>query len=141
MMKLLENKENAKPLLTCNNAKLVTFVQQTTSRTERNLGAIDAVFYGVNLKRTVLADELKALIADYDAPSELDFFDGLNHPLSQVIDWAEDSEIAVTIMALGDLLGIWTLHTPKSYLGRNDIPESTEAQMVDQGFFYVKVDS
>jgi len=80
----------------------------------------DLVFFKV-ANNGGIADELRQLVASVNdgAFCSVDVFDGKEHGYMELGGWIGDQGLAMMLMGLGAVLGIWVLLTPKT-LGLSD---------------------
>ena len=95
----------------------------------------DVVFFKVRLVGEPSKEELKSLISGHagDYP-EVNILDGKEHNYLEVGAWIGDQGMALTLMGMGDLLGLWRLFTPRS-LG---LPEELVSQMAGVGMVTIQ---
>lgn len=97
----------------------------------------DMIFFKVSAKDGPSADELKRLIQEHVGEfCQCDLFDGKEHSYLQVGGFVGDQGLALQLMGLGTVLGMWTLLTPRSILGK-DIPDDMANGMAGAGFVSV----
>lgn len=100
---------------------------------------VDMIFFKVsNGVNTAKAADLKALIIKNKrgAFCDLDMFDGAEHGYMEVGGWIGDQGLALTLMGLGTLLGLWKLHTPRTVLG-DHLDRATVMQMAGAGLITI----
>lgn len=102
----------------------------------------DVVFFEVSAHDGADAHILRELVrankqGDY---GDVDVLDGKEHNYLELGGWIGDQGLALTLMGLGAVLGIWKLWTPKALLGK-DAPEDLVKQMAGQGFVSVQMQS
>ena len=90
----------------------------------------DMVFFEVS-QHDADASELRGLIeaARHGEFADLDPLDGQEHSYLEVGAWLGDQGLALTLMGLGELLGLWRVMTPKSM----GFPEDYAMQMASAG--------
>lgn len=95
----------------------------------------DLVFFQV-ANRGGNADELRALVeAVKDGEfCSVDVFDGNDHGYMELGAWIGDQGLAMMLMGLGSVLGIWKLITPKM-LG---VPEAMAMQLAQGGMVLIQ---
>lgn len=125
--------------------KLITYINEHTMRGACTCGrcfdapanpekhqpsghTADLVFFKVSANPNAKAEELRALVAahvgDY---GPCDLFDGKEHSYLEVGGFVGDQGLALMLMGLGSILGLWRLLTPYTVLG-----ESCPAEMAMQ---------
>ena len=78
----------------------------------------DVFFFDVSATNSPTADELKSLIAAQKGSfCDVNFFDGNEHGYMEIGGWIGDQQLALLLMGLGSLLGLWTIMQPCSVLG------------------------
>lgn len=85
----------------------------------------DLIFFKVSLKgnpsdvdKESMKSEMIKLIKEHEGEfCEVDVFDGKEHNYLELGGWIGDQGLALTMMGVGELLGLWKLLTPKSMLG------------------------
>lgn len=99
----------------------------------------DLVFFSVSARDGADAEKLKKLISDNKQGShcDADLLDGKEHSYLEVGGWIGDQGLALMLMGLGAVLGIWKLLTPKTVLGES-VPKELEMQMAGHGFVAVQ---
>ncbi len=70
---------------------------------------------------------------------EVNLFDGEEHNYMELGGWIGDQGLALLTMALGDMLGVWTLMTPTSMLGEG-IPKEMRMNMAGGGMVAIKAE-
>lgn len=97
----------------------------------------DIVFFLVSAKDSPDANILRDLIAANKAGQycECDLFDGKEHGYMEVGGWIGDQGLAMQLMGLGAVLGLWTLLTPRMLPG---LPEPLVMQMAGAGMVTIQ---
>ena len=102
----------------------------------------DVHFFKVAL-RNVDADkeELKNELIDILKSHEgefnvVDLFDGKEHGYMEIGGWVGDQGLALTLMGLGELLGVWELMTPERLMPF--LPYDIQKKMAGMGMITVK---
>ena len=104
-------------------------------------GAADVIFFSVKLKDQPSAGALRELIAAHRGEfTDIDLFDGREHNFLSIGAWAGDQRLALTLMGMGELLGLWKLLTPRSVLGAT-IPDELVRQMAGVGYVSIQAPS
>ena len=96
---------------------------------------VDLVFFLVSNDEGD-ASELKALVqsARKGEYCDVDLFDGKEHSFIELGAWIGDQGIAMMLMGLGTILGLWRLMTPKM-LG---LPDDLVMQMAGSGLVTIQ---
>ena len=83
----------------------------------------DMCFFKVALRNGPSAMTLEKLIRDR-GPGEpaVNIFDHIEHSYIELGAWLGSQELALRLMGMGDLLGLWKLLTPKTVLGDKITP-------------------
>lgn len=99
----------------------------------------DMVFFNVRAESGTDAAELRKLVMGSvdGAHCTLNLFDGYEHSYLEVGAWIGDQGLALSLMGLGSVLGLWKLLTPKTVLGK-DISLDLEQQMAGMGFIAIQ---
>ncbi len=80
-------------------------------------------------------EKLKALVnAVEDATFPVNLFDGQEHGYIEIGGWIGDQGLAMMLMGLGSVLGLWRLITPKM-LG---LPDAMAMQMAGMGMVVIQ---
>lgn len=101
---------------------------------------VDMVFFEVSLKDAEepekLREQLRELVAAAKAGEfcDLDLLNASEHSYLQVGAWIGDQGLALMLMGLGHLLGLWQVMTPKM-LG---LPDDTVQMMVGMGMICLR---
>lgn len=97
----------------------------------------DMIFFKVSIKGKPDVEEFKKLTkSETGAFENVDPFDGEEHSYLQLGAWIGDQGMALRYMALGHLLGVFDLLTPKTIL-RMTGDDPLIMQMAEQGFVTV----
>lgn len=85
------------------------------------------------------ADKLKSLVraAKEGEFCSVDVLDGQEHGYVELGGWIGDQGLAMMLMGLGTVLGLWSLHTPKM-LG---LPRDMELQLASMGMLSIQAES
>ena len=80
---------------------------------------VDMVFFEVSAKNEPNAERLRELITKnkHGDFCDLDPWDGKEHSYIEVGGWIGDQGLALMLMGLGAVLGLWPLFTPKMLSG------------------------
>ncbi len=132
--------------------KLLEFIKQHSIRGECTCGkcidggtkqpeghTADLIFFKVAAVNEPNAEELKRLIqsnkeGDFE---NVDLFDGKEHGYIELGAWIGDQGMALVLMGLGNLLGLWNLLTPRTILG-NSVPDDMINKMAGQGYLTIQ---
>lgn len=106
--------------------------------TEQPVGhTADLVFFKVALRGEPDVEELKGLIKAHQGEFiEIDLLDGEEHNYMDIGAWIGDQGLALMLMGMGSLLGLWDLMTPYSML---KCDESVAMRLAGMGMITVKV--
>lgn len=98
----------------------------------------DLIFFKVAAKGLLDSDEFARLSREHRGEfGACDPFDGKEHGYMELGGWLGDQGIALRYMALGKLLGMFDLLTPRTVLG-NTVPDELALQMAGAGLVTVK---
>ena len=99
------------------------------------------VFFKVVADNNPDAAKLKELIKASVAGSHcnVDVFDGAEHNYMELGGWIGDQGVALMLMGLGDLLGLWKLLTPVNML-RLEADDPLCQQMAGMGMITIKAE-
>ena len=102
----------------------------------------DLVFFKVSAKPEASADRLRELVKANVKGShcDVDLFDGEEHSYLEIGAWIGDQGVAMTLMGLGSLLGLWDLLTPRTMLPPGILTDAMVRQMAGQGYMTVKAE-
>jgi len=101
----------------------------------------DVVFFKVRAIGSPNPDTLCALIsAHHGYDGEIVPLNGKEHSFLQIGGWIGDQGLALTLMGLGSLLGIWELITPRSIASMvgKTLPEHIVQSAAGLGYVFVK---
>jgi hypothetical protein len=100
----------------------------------------DMIFFEVSAKPTASAEKLKELVQGNVQGShcDVDLFDGKEHSYLEIGGWIGDQGLAMMLMGLGSLLGLWKLLTPKTMLPKG-IPDTLVQEMAGRGLIVIQV--
>lgn len=95
----------------------------------------DLVFFKVSAKPGVDVATLARLVRENKAGAygDVDLFDGAEHGYMELGGWIGDQGLALTLMGLGSVLGLWELLTPSKL----PIPRELQLQMAGTGMLSV----
>ena len=99
----------------------------------------DMIFFEVSARNGADAETLKTLLRENKHGSfcDVDVLDGKEHNYMELGGWIGDQGMALMLMGLGAVLGVWNLLTPKTMMGK-DAPADLVNQMAGQGFVAVQ---
>jgi len=100
----------------------------------------DLCFFKVSAIPGIDAERLRELVnANKEGHNgiTLDFFDGEEHSYIEIGGWIGDQGLALTLMGLGAVCGLWKLLTPRTMMG-NLIPDDLIMKMAGAGYVTVK---
>lgn len=101
---------------------------------------VDTGFFKVKMRDGADADALRFHIGRHKpAFGSLDVFDGREYNFMQVGAWLGGQELALRFMALGHLLGVFQLLTPRLVLG-DKIPDDIVQQALGAGMVTIVAD-
>ena len=120
-------------------SELTDYIESHTRRTETAAaGAVDLVFFHVAAVQSADAEMLKRLMAAHNVSKRVAPLDGKEHRYIELGAWLGGEEIALRLIGLGAVLGLWKLHTPKTVLGNVMKPSDEEMlQMAESGLVTV----
>ena len=97
----------------------------------------DVFFFEVAATEGASAEELAALIERNKNGewADIDLLNGSEHSYIHIGGWIGDQGLALMLMGLGSVLGLWRLMTPKMLPG---LPEPLMQQMADQGMVSIQ---
>lgn len=70
--------------------------------------------------------------------ADVNVMDGNEHSYLELGGWIGDQGLALQLMGLGNLLGLWDLLTPRTMLGDLGLPEASLMAMAGQGLLTIK---
>lgn len=94
----------------------------------------DVMFFKVRAAEGACTESMRALV-ECEAPACLD---GREHGYIEIGALVGDQGLALQLMGLGALLGLWELMTPRSMLGRLGIDEASMMRMAGQGMVTIR---
>lgn len=96
----------------------------------------DVVFFEVS-SREAEAEQLRALVAaaKQGEYGDVEVMDGNEHGYMELGGWIGDQGLALMLMGLGAVLGLWKLMTPRMIPG---LPEDLVQQMAGAGMVTIK---
>lgn len=106
---------------------------------------VDVQFFKVALKTPILTDADKEvmqknfiqLVKDHKGIyNETDLFDGNEHNFVEIGGWIGNQGIALELMGMGELLGIWKVITPDRLAP--DFSEETRSMLAEAGYISIK---
>ena|SRR3990167_8084804 len=105
----------------------------------------DVQFFKVALKNSRLTDVDKDVIkknfiqfikSHKGIYSEIDLFDGNEHNFIEIGRWIGNQGVALELMGMGELLGIWKVATPNRLAP--DFSEETRNMLAQAGYILIK---
>ena len=98
------------------------------------------VFFNVAVKEGTKAEELKSLILESVEGSftNINLFDGKEHNYMEIGGWIGDQGLALMLMGMGTVLGLWSLLSPITMLGLK-LDDPLTQQMAGMGMLSVQV--
>lgn len=103
-------------------------------------GATDVVFFKVKAKVGANSQELKDILTSeckVFTNNALNLFDGAEHGYVDLGNWLGSQALALTVMGLGDQLGLWKVVTPQSSAGISN--QSDEGQyLAREGYVLIQ---
>ncbi len=100
----------------------------------------DVAFFKVKAINEPKADELKTLIVSHKGDfNNVDLFDKREHGYIEIGGWIGDQSLALMLMGLGALVGLWKLLTPRSMFG-DTIEDDLVQQMAGAGYVTIQVE-
>lgn len=101
-----------------------------------NRHTADLIFFKVCTKNNPTADELRALVTAHQGEyGPCDLFDGKEHSYLEIGGFVGDQGVALMLMGLGSLLGLWQLLTPNTIMPY--LPEETKMHMAGVGLITI----
>lgn len=106
---------------------------------------VDVQFFKVALKNSGLTDKDKEIIKNNIIQliknhkgiySDIDIFDGNEHNFVEIGRWIGNQGIALELMAMGELLGLWEVATPNRLA--SDFSEETRNMLAEAGYISIK---
>ena len=100
----------------------------------------DVIFFKVQTVNDANADELRRLITGvpHGTFNDVNFFDGEEHGYIEIGGWIGDQGLALVLMGMGYLLGLWDLLTPRSVLPPSMLDDELIMQMAGGGLITIK---
>ena len=98
----------------------------------------DMIFFKVSARFGADAETFKALLRENKRGEycTVDMLDGKEHNYIEVGGWLGDQGMALMLMGLGVILGVWNLLTPKTLMG-DSVPDDLVKMVAGQGFIAV----
>ncbi len=107
---------------------------------EPNAKTANLVFFKMAAVGDPKAEDLRELVKKYESPyGPIDLFDGNEHSYLEIGGLFGDQGLALRIMGLGHILGLWQLLTPRSILGPT-LPADLEERMAGVGYITIKAE-
>ena len=108
----------------------------TPQNNQPNGHTADLCFFKMAAANNPSKDELTVLIKSHRGNyNEVDLFDGKEHSYIEIGGWIGDQGLALMLMGLGEILGIWRLMTPKTIF--KNFPEDMQMEMAGNGYVTV----
>lgn len=104
-----------------------------------NRHTADLIFFKVCAKDNPRAGQLLVMVGfhRYASQHPVDLFDGKEHSYIEIGGFVGDQGLALQLMGLGALLGLWKLLTPYTVLG-DDTPPELAMQMAGVGYVSIQ---
>lgn len=105
----------------------------------------DVQFFKVALRdqsvdKKQLRDELRDILGNHVGEfNDVNLLDGKEHSFIEIGGYVGDQGIALTLMGLGELIGLWGLMTPNKMLP--SLPDDFKMQMAGQGMITIKAET
>lgn len=99
-------------------------------------GYADVAFFSVGANAEVNAEQLREMLDQHVLPVGLNLFDGQEHGYIEIGAIIGDQGMALRLMGLGSVLGLWQLLTPKSVLGMDNRSDQGQ-QMAGMGMLTI----
>lgn len=98
----------------------------------------DMIFFRIKAKPEANAEEFKKVLAEHQGEfCSCDLFDKQEHGYMELGGWVGDQTMALGMMGLGSLLGLWKLLTPITVLG-DLVPKEMIMQMAQSGVITIQ---
>lgn len=98
----------------------------------------DVVFFKASTKGSPDPDALRELCRAHRGEfNEVNPFDGNEHSYIELGGWVGDQGLALMLMGLGALLGLWQLVTPRTLLGADEISSEQEVWLAQSGMLWI----
>ena len=108
---------------------------------DESLGShtVDLIFFEVCLRDKPDADFLRTMIQANVEGSHcnVDLFDGEEHSYLELGSWIGDQGLAMLLMGMGSLLGLWKRLTPKTIFG-SMLDDETVTKMAGMGMVAIQ---
>ena len=99
---------------------------------------VEVAFFDVSVRGPATKEALKRLVETHKGEFvTCDLLDGQEHNYLEIGAWIGDQGLALQLMGLGKLLGLWKLMTPKSLL-RDAISDELAMQMAGAGMVTIQ---
>ncbi len=122
----------------CTCGRCIDAVANPESKQPQAIHTADVVFFKVTPNAGIDTKELTKKIAEHEGEfCACNLFDGAEHSYLEVGGWLGDQGLALTLMGLGECLGLWKLLTPRSVLGK-DVPEDLVQKMAGAGYVSIQ---
>ncbi len=120
-------------------------VDTSAKKSQTDGHTVDLQFFKVALKNSRLTDSDKEimkntliqLIKDHKGIyGDIDLFDGNEHNFVEIGGWIGNQGVALELMAMGELLGIWKVTTPDGIAP--NFSEETRKMLAEAGYILMK---
>lgn len=92
---------------------------------------VDMFFFKVAATNDPTSEDLQRLIRAHAGDfCEVDLFDGKEHPYIELGGWIGDQGLALMLMGLGEIVGLWSVMQPNLLPG---LPDAMKQQMAGAG--------
>lgn len=96
------------------------------------------IFFKVKAVNAPDKDELLQLIKSHPGEfNSVDLFDGKEHSYLEIGGWIGDQGLALTLMGLGELVGLWKLITPYDFI--KNLSDKLAKEIAESGIISIKV--
>lgn len=114
---------------------LIDYVVKHTRQADTG---VDMVFFKVEILGSPGLIALQDLVRSHQGEfGPCNVLDGEEHGYMELGGWVGDQGLALRMMALGQVLGLWKVHTPRSMFG-NVLDEDKLMNMAGMGMISVK---
>jgi hypothetical protein len=97
------------------------------------------IFFTVCAVKDPKADELRELIKNHKSDyGPIDLFDGKEHSYIEIGGFIGDQGVALMLMGLGSILGLWKLMTPRTMLPAGTFREDMVQAMAGIGYVIIQ---
>jgi hypothetical protein len=100
----------------------------------------DLFFFKVQATEGADAETLKALVKEHRGEfCEVDPFDGRGHDYMELGGWIGDQGLALMMMGLGEVLGLWKVSSPNTF--GDLIPDDMKGQLAGMGMVTITAEA